>query len=392
MSEQQRASMAESPKSATYEVAIVGGGIIGSAVAYGLARQGRRVALLDAASSVDRASRANMGIIYCQCKFLHHPRFVRWHLDSSALFPELIPELQELTGINIYYRPGGGLVPCMGEEEFEQRTAYIKGLQEEANGNYPGSVITRSELEKLMPKVRFGPQVTGSAWCSADGLLEPLQLMFALRRGAVLHGASARFNSRVEAITFANGLYRLHIGNVTIEAERVVLTGGLSNRGLVRMLPYSTLSLPLFPDRGQVLLTERVGDVLPYPIAGLTRTPGGTIMLGFRRERAGTDPRIRPEGVIHEGLRALQIIPDLAKLRIIRSWSGLRVMPADWLPLYDTVPGHPKVSVINVQPAVTLAAIHVKTLPDFVMGGALPDVVKDYGLSRFEPAVCGAAC
>ena len=163
----------------------------------------------------------------------------------------------------------------------------------------------------------------------------------------------------------------------------MVLAGGLSNRGLVRLIPGSDLHLPLFPDRGQILLTERIGDVLPYPIAGITRTPGGTIMLGFRRERAGTDPRIRPEGVIHEGRWALRVMPDLAKLRIIRSWSGLRVMPDDWLPLYDTVPGHPRVYVLNVQPAVTLAAIHVKTLPGFVMGGPLPADARRFGLSRF---------
>ena len=368
---------------AAYEVAVVGGGIIGSAVAYGLAKEGRRVALLDAASPVDRASRANMGIIYCQCKFLHHPDFVRWHLDSSALFPELVPELEELTGIRICYRPGGGLVPCLGEEEFEQRTAYVNGLQKEAGGHYPGSVVGRNELEKLMPRVRFGPEVTGSAWCSADGLLEPLQLMFALRKGAGLLGAALRFNFRVDTVSVADGLYRLSAGQETVEAERVVLAGGLSNRGLVRLIPGSDLHLPLFPDRGQILLTERIGDVLPYPIAGITRTPGGTIMLGFRRERAGTDPRIRPEGVIHEGRWALRVMPDLAKLRIIRSWSGLRVMPDDWLPLYDTVPGHPRVYVLNVQPAVTLAAIHVKTLPGFVMGGPLPADARRFGLSRF---------
>ena len=244
-------------------------------------------------------------------------------------------------------------------------------------------MVGRNELKKLMPRVRFGPEVTGSAWCSADGLLEPLQLMFALRKGAGLLGAALRFNFRVDTVSVADGLYRLSAGQETVEAERVVLAGGLSNRGLVRLIPGSDLHLPLFPDRGQILLTERIGDVLPYPIAGITRTPGGTIMLGFRRERAGTDPRIRPEGVIHEGRWALRVMPDLAKLRIIRSWSGLRVMPDDWLPLYDTVPGHPRVYVLNVQPAVTLAAIHVKTLPGFVMGGPLPADARRFGLSRF---------
>ena len=76
------------------DVIIVGGGIAGAALAYGLAGKGCKATVLDAPTRTNMASRTNVGLIWCQSKFLHLPEYARWGFMSSRLFPELVRELE----------------------------------------------------------------------------------------------------------------------------------------------------------------------------------------------------------------------------------------------------------------------------------------------------------
>jgi len=365
------------------DVLVIGGGVTGVGVGYGLAKKGTRVCAIDDTPEVDRASRSNMGLIWVQSKGLGIPEYMRWGFNSSRLFPELIAELEEISGIEIPYHPTGGLIPCVGEAEFNRRAEYIEGLRKEAGDfGYNGSMISRAELEKRLPNINFGDEVCGAAWCEEDGYLEPLKLMFAMRKAMVKHGGIFVPECRALSMKREGSGYLVTTKQGEIACEKVVLAGGLSNRQLGT---WFGVKVPVTPDRAQDLLTERVTDkVLPIPILGLTQTPGGTIMVGYKHEYVGTDTGFTPEAVASEGRWAVSVWPDLAKLRVIRCWSCLRVMPKDGLPIYDTVPGHDNVFVFNCHSAVTLTGIHVAALPDYVLGKGLPEDGKIFSLSRFN--------
>lgn len=363
------------------EVAIIGGGVTGAAVAYGLAKNNKKIVVLDASSPVDRASRSNMGLIWCQSKALGNKAYVDLGFFSSDLFSDLAKELQDLSGIDIEYRGVGGIIPCLGKEEFETRKIYMEKLTLQHNGSYPTEMLSREELEKKLPRIRFGKEVVGATWCEKDGFLNPLNLLFALRKGAVSLGATLHTERRVSSISRENGVYKLVADGLEIRAEKVVLAGGLSNRNLASIFG---LHVPIYPDRGQVLLTERVPDILPIPLLGITRTPGGTIMVGFMHENVGADTGLVPESVAKEGRWAMRVWPDIAKLRVIRCWSSLRVMPKDSYPIYDTVPGHPNLFLFNTHSAVTLAAAHQTLLTDFVQKGVPPKSIEPFSLKRFN--------
>ena len=68
---------------------------------------------------------------------------------------------------------------------------------------------------------------------------------------------------------------------------------------------------------------------------------------------------------------------------VIRCWSSLRVMPNDGFPIYDTLPGHPNLFLINAHSAVTLAAVHAAVLPDYILGRDVTGDHQSFGLSRF---------
>ena len=363
-----------------FKVLIIGGGVTGAAIGYGLAKQGESVGVMDASPLKDRASRSNMGLIWCQSKALGNPAYVRWGFLSSRLFADLDKDLKATSGIDIAYQPVGGIIPCLGQAEFHRRAKYIEDLRAEAGGEYPGEMLSREELEKLLPKITFGDQVVGATFCDQDGFVEPLKLLFALRASMVKYGGSFMPQTRAVDVVRQDKGYRVTTPDTTFTCERLVMAGGLGNLPLAR--PFG-VTVPIHPDRGQVLLTERVGNILPIPLLGITRTPGGTVMVGFMHENVGTDTHLVPESVAKEGQWAQAVWPKIADLRVIRCWSSLRVMPNDGFPIYDTLPGHPNLFLINAHSAVTLAAAHAAVLPDYILGRDSAGDHQAFGLARF---------
>lgn len=365
--------------SAEYDVIIVGGGISGAALAYGLAGKGRKVTVLDALTTTNKASRTNVGLIWCQSKFLHLPDYAKWGFLSSRLFPGIVSELEETSGKMIPVSFTGGLIPCLGIEEFNRRGEYIVKLRE-ALGEYPGSMIDRVQLEQKLPKIGFGPEVTGAAWCEEDGVVDPLALLEAFHLALPRLGIGFQGNTVIYNVQPHQGGYRVFCSKGVMDCDRIVLAAGLANR---RLTQFALPSLPVFADKGQVILMERMPKVMPIPVLGVTQTFGGTIIIGFRHEKAGHDTRVVPSSVSEEGKWAIRVWPELDVRRVIRAWAGLRVMPEDGQAIYSRLPGHPKAVLVNTHSAVTMAAVHARLLSDFLLGGALPELAQGMTLKRF---------
>ena len=277
---------------ASFDVVIVGGGVTGAAVGYGLAKRGVKTCLVDAVPTFSRASRANMGLIWCQSKALGCPQFVRWGFASSRAYGNLAAELKELSGIDTGYAPTGGIIPCLGEAELEARAQFIEKLRAETeDGTYPASVLSRKELEGMLPKVPFGPEVSGGIWSDMDG--DPLHLMFAFRKSFVRLGGTLFAGERVSEVKPSGKGYAVVCGGRTLECGKAVLAAGLGVRKLAAQLG---TDIPVFPNKSQVMLLERIpADVLPIPLLGIARTFGGTVMIGAAHENMGMDRRLTPE-------------------------------------------------------------------------------------------------
>ncbi len=361
-----------------HDIIIVGGGISGAAIAYGLVANGYKVTMIDAPTVTNKASRSNVGLIWCQSKFLHLPNYARWGFHSASLFPALTKELEKISGIKIPVQYKGGLIACIGEEEYQKREEYIDKLRD-ALGEYPGEMISRSALERKLPHIGFGSEVTGAAFCEADGIVEPLQLLRAFKVAFCKLGGNL-VETTIHDVQPGDGGYRVSTEKGPMDCERVVLAAGLANR---RFAGFAVPRLPVSADKGQVLLIERMPPVMPIPILGITQTFGGTTIIGFRHEFVGHDTRIVQGDVAVEGQWAMRVWPELGQKRLIRVWSGLRVMPEDKQAIYSRLPGHPKATVINTHSAVTLAAAHTRHLPDFILGGKLPDMAQGMTLKRF---------
>lgn len=366
------------PKPTEHEIIIAGGGISGVAVAYGLVKKGHKVTMVDAPTETNKASKTNVGLLWCQSKFAHLPDYAKWGFHSCRLFPELTKELEEVSEIEIPVNYTGGLIACLSEQEYQDRDEYIGQLRDKL-GTYNGSMIDRGALEEKLPLIQFGSEVVGAAWCEEDGVVDPLALMRAYRVAFTRAGGKIH-QAMIYDVQPHNGGYRVVTDNSVMDCERLVLAAGLANR---RFAQFAVPDLPVSADKGTVLLVERMPYVMPIPMLGVTQTFGGTVIIGFRHEFVGHDTRIVPGDVATEGQWAIRVWPELGKHRLIRTWSGLRVMPEDKMAIYSKLPGHPNATIINTHSAVTFAAVHTQYLPDYILGGELPELAQGMTLKRF---------
>ncbi|MBM3343910.1 MAG: FAD-binding oxidoreductase [Betaproteobacteria bacterium] len=365
---------------ADFDAIVVGGGLVGTAVAYGLARRGRKAVVLDEGDIAHRASRGNFGLVWVQSKGFGVPEYQRWTRRSSEDWGAFSAQLQKETGIASGHERPGGVTLCLTEEELDKRRRMMAQLHLEAGEtNFEYEILDHAQTKKLIPAI--GPQVVGASYTRYDGAANPLYTLRALHAALLQHGGRYVPNARVEHINAAPNQFSITINGTTYAAPRLVLGAGLGNKALGEKVG---LNVPVRPVRGQIIVTERVAPVLPMPTLMIRQTVEGTIMIGESREDAGWIDTTTPEIVHTLAERAVKTFPFLRDVRIVRTWAALRVMAPDGLPIYEQSRDFPGAFVCTCHSGVTLAAAHALHYAQYVIDGALPPELARFSTRRFD--------
>src|SRR4051794_25747502 len=363
-----------------FDAIVIGGGLVGAAIGYGLVRDGLRVAIVDEGDIAFRASRGNFGLVWVQSKGLGAPHYQRWTRLSAEEWPALAAELGERTGISVGLEQPGGLQLCLGEEEIAKRRAMMEQMRREAgNFGFEYRMLDRDELKDMLPGL--GADVGGASWTPYDGHVNSLALFHGLHRAFAMSGGTYLPNCTISRAEAAPGDFRVEAGGETIVAPKIVLAGGLGNAALA---PIFGLSAPVRPQRGQILVTERTSRAWKLPLGNIRQTPEGTIMLGSSEEEVGFDTGQNPAVMRTIAGRAVRTFPWLAELQIVRAWAALRVMPPDGLPIYDESQQYPGAFTANCHSGVTLAGAHANLFAPMVASGALDSVMAPFSAKRFD--------
>jgi glycine/D-amino acid oxidase-like deaminating enzyme len=366
--------------SAGHDTIVVGGGLVGAAIAWGLTRLGQSVALLDEGDIAFRASRGNFALVWVQGKGDGQPAYTRWTRLSASEWPGLRDLLAEATGIETELEQPGGAHLLFTEAEIEARLALLERMKLAAgNHGYEYRLVTGAALRDLLPGV--GPKVLAATYTPYDGHVNSLKLLHALHRGFV--GAGGRYlpNAKVTDARAAPGDFRIECDSGVFTAPRVVLAAGLGNRDLA---PLFGLAAPVVPNKGQVLVTERTRHVLPLPTVCVRQTGEGTVMLGDSKEDKGFDVSQSPDVMAAIARRSVDSFPWIGELNIVRAWSALRVMSADGFPIYDQSARFPGAFVANCHSGVTLAAAHALALAPMIATGELDPMLNPFTAARFD--------
>src|SRR5260221_5170111 len=242
------------PSGGAYDFAVVGGGLVGSAIAWGLARLGQRVVVLDQGDIAYRASRGNFALVWVQSKGLGMPEYAGWTKRSSDGSAGFAAALKETTAIDVAFQRPGGFHPRLSEAELEARAQTMRRLHNQPDMvRYPYEILERAALEKLLPQI--GPDVAGATYCPLDGHCNSLRLLRALHTDFCRLGVAYRPNHEVSAIAHRGGGFRIVSTGGEIVAGRVVLAAGGAN---ARLAPMVGLQAPVRPQRGQIIVTEEI--------------------------------------------------------------------------------------------------------------------------------------
>jgi len=363
----------------SFDVAVVGGGLVGTAAALGMATAGARVATLDASDADFRASRGNFGLVWAQSKGANSRDYATWTRSAIADWPALEDELRGLVGVETNLKTGLGLSLCLSEEEYLARARMVEKMQGHHLPDDDTRMIDRQEVAEILPGI--GDRVVGASVSSFDGACQPLALYRGLSEGAQARGAKLFSNMKVTAIKPIASGYEICAGESVVHAEKVLLAAGLANNALAAPFGFPSL---VYPQLGQILVTERAKPIMPCITASIRQTSEGTILIGDTKEDAGFDDRSTAPSMIKLAQRAIHALPKIGALRVVRSWGALRVLTHDGLPVYDESPTHPGIFIATTHSAVTLAPAHRGALAQWILNGQRPLEFASFGAQRFQ--------
>lgn len=360
------------------DYAIIGGGVVGLSVAWGLLKRGFTVTVIDGDDGSFRASRGNFGLVWVQSKGMNQPRYAHWSQQSAAAWREFSEELSASTGHDLGLEQNGGYDLHFSEETLEATVAKYERLKAELGGDYPYEVLGHNALRREEPEI--GPKVVGAILHHQDGHANPLKLLKALADDVRRMGGTV-LNGRQVVDVRKNGSFRIACDDGTIvEAGKTVLSAGL---GAARLGALMGFKAPVRPQRGQVLITEKMPKFINRPSLIARQVDEGGIQIGATNEEVGFDDSVTTQGMAGLAAEAIAAYPILARARLVRSWAALRVLSPDGLPIYQESSRMPGAYLVTCHSGITLAAAHARFLPDWLEGTEQSPDLEVFSEDRF---------
>jgi sarcosine oxidase subunit beta len=356
----------------TAEVVIVGGGIVGSSIAYHLTAAGcKHVLVLERESSQGKGSTGkSMGGVRAQ---FSTPVNIQMSLYSIPFYAEF----DERLGYPCGYRPQGYLFCATSEQHLEYLRANLS--KQIALGLKTARELAADDLSRQFPQLRCD-DILGGTFCSSDGFVDPYSAMTGFMSWAADHGAAIARSSEVCGIHRDRaGVSGVATNQGEISTRKVVNCGGAWAAGIAQM---AGVELPVAPLRRMLVPTEpfdkfpRTAPMIIDMSNGFHFRPEG---LGFLlawndpEEEPGYKTDFEPNFIEKILTRAANRVPVFENLAVNpkRAWAGLYEMTPDHHPVLGPVPEVPGFFLANgfSGHGVMHAPATGKILADFILRG-----------------------
>jgi len=319
----------------TADILVVGGGVIGCAIAYELAKAGLAVTLVERGTPGCEASSAGAGMLAPQGESSAASPRLGLGLASKALYADLALELRERTGLDIEYETGGNL-HCFLDEGDEAVGRAACAWQHEAG--LKAELLSRADALALEPDL--SAEVRGALFFPEDHWVNNPRLVTALAGAAALEGVRFITGEATAFLRVGDRVTGAQVGEDQIRAAVVVLAAGAWSGQLAAT---AGLRLPVGPVRGQIVCLEgiprRHRHLLHIKDHYLVPRVNGEILIGASVEWAGFAKQVTAEYVRSALDAAIRLAPALARLPIKATWAGFRPWAPDELPVIGPWPG-----------------------------------------------------
>ncbi len=312
------------------DIAVIGGGVIGLALARALVSHHASVVVIDAASEVPPASLAAGGMLAPSFENAHGgDALYAFGAASLRLWPAFATALIEETGIDIDYRGDGMLGVALDGDQ-------VRTLEEQcvAQTRRGASIrmLTGDEARAMEPAL--SGRVVGALYAPDDAQVDPVKLIQALRASLDLRDAKRIDDRVIEARKAANG-WRLALasGDVLIADQVVAASGAASDWPIP-----DAARPPVFPVKGEAF-SIRMADacvlsrVVRGPGAYLCPKAGGRMVVGATEWPQREDLAVSAEAIDGLRARAVDVAPAVSDCAEIARWAGLRPATPDSAPI-----------------------------------------------------------
>jgi glycine oxidase len=376
-------------ESAPNDVIVVGGGLIGLAIAWRCAQRGCSVLVVDPAPGA-AASHAAAGML-APVTELHYGEeaLLRLNLLSAQRYPVFVAELEDAAEVSVGYRTEGTLAVALDNDD----RAVLTELQAfQTSLGLDVDALTGREARRLEPML--DPGIRGALHVRSDHSVDNRRLTAALLAANELSGVRLLRERADELLCDAVRVRGVRIGAVEHRAATVVLAaGGWS--GTVAGLPEGLLP-PVRPVKGQILRLHAppsYGTVLTRTLRGFVRGSGvylvpradGEIVVGATVEERGFDDTVTA-GAMYELLRDTRmLVPAITELTVTEFGAGLRPGSPDNAPLIGPsgLPGL-VLATGHFRNGVLLAPVTADVVADLIVTGSLAEEAAAFSPARFE--------
>ncbi len=364
-----------------YDVAIIGAGVSGAAIARQLSRYRLSVALVERCVDVSfGVSKANSGIIHAG--FHHSPSSLKASLEiqGNRAFDSLQVEL------GFPFRRAGIIVAAFSWEEMKVvDNLYAQGV---ANGAPEIEIVGRDRLLALEPALSL--DVVGGLFAPTGGIIEPYRFVFALVESAVANGVHLRTGWQAVSARRQGDQWRVRsAGGEELAARWVVNAAGLQADAVSAML--GAESFTIMPRKGEEFILDKGSAGPPsrviFPVPSrvskgvlVIPTVEGTVMIGPTADEGDDkeDTATTPENLDRVFRLATQMVPRISKRDIITAFAGLRpTLPGDdfFIDLSRVAPCVVQVAGIQ-SPGLTASPAIAVRVKDLLRSGGLQLVEK----------------
>jgi glycine oxidase len=320
-----------------FDVAIIGGGVIGSSIAFELAAEKLSVVLLDREEPGRGASWAAAGMLSAGPDSPEALPLVPLAKQSLQLYPKFISAIEEASRLHSHFASAGAVQIFPGAHAETERDKMVAEFRALDIAIESVSLDASRAMENAI-----GPAARAAAWLPGESTVDPRLLMDALLAALRHREVEIRSGCKVTSLLRQGGRCTGLIARAEeIAAKVVVVAAGCHSSILAGEISdengWLTRYAPTRPVRGQMIALQsqkvHLRRVLRSERGYLVPRLGGRIVAGSTLENVGFDKRVTAGGMRKILDAAIELVPDLANAEIVETWAGLRPGTPDNLPI-----------------------------------------------------------
>jgi len=372
-------------------IVIVGGGVIGLAVGWRLAKSGQTVTVLDRTPFDRSASWMSAGMLTPLAEVRHEEEdLLSLAQTSLRMYPDFIRDLEADSGASVDYRQDGVLLVGITPRDVEHlrfRFDYQKSLSLEVDW------LTGDEARLKEP--HLSSRISAGVWCPGDHQVDNRLLLQALRKALETCGGTYTTGRDVSSVVVKSGRVEgVIVDGERMAADRVVVAGGAWSSQLGGL--EGTFRPPVRPVKGQILRLRMNEQVAPSTIVWYSRQESssvvylapkgsGELVLGATSEEMGFNLEPTAGGMFELLRGAWEAVPGVYDLAIVEVEVGLRPGSRDDAPVLGPTEVEGLVMATgHFRKGILLSAVTALSLEAYVRTGDVPEAIRPFGIGRFQ--------